>query len=110
MISDPKKKERKNKPELYVTINEPEKVRLTYSPYVSGDHKTATYIWDFARDDKKIDACLKEIFSATQDDSWKINISDTLEKKFSLKKSVDKDRIDEKLVEDDATDYVHEPK
>jgi len=44
VISDPKKKERKNKPELYVTINEPEKVRLTYSPYVSGDHKTATYI------------------------------------------------------------------
>jgi hypothetical protein len=110
VISDPKKKERKHKPELYLTVNEPEKVRLTYSPYVSGDHETATYVWDFARDDKKINACLKEIFSAMQDGSWKKNISDTLEKKFSLKKTVDKEVIDEELVEKEAADYVHEPK
>jgi hypothetical protein len=44
VISDPKKKERKNKPELYLTINEPEKVRVTYSPYVSSDDATVTYV------------------------------------------------------------------
>jgi hypothetical protein len=94
---------------LYLTINEPEKVRVTYSPYVSSDDATVTYVWDFAHDDAKMEECLAVIFFVMQDVSWKIDISDTLENKFSLKKSANKDRIDKKLVEE-SPDYVHEPK
>jgi hypothetical protein len=94
---------------LYLTINEPEKVRVTYSPYVSSDDATVTYVWDFAHDDAKMEECLAVIFSAMQDVSWKTDISAKLEEEFSLTKSVNKDRIDKKLVEE-SLDYVHEPK
>jgi len=84
-------------------------VRISYTPYVADATEAVNYVWDFARDDKKLDDCIKLILSAMQDDAGKLNISDTLEKKFSLKKTVNKASIDEKLVEESPA-YVHDPK
>jgi len=111
VISDSKKKEKKHKPEFYLTFLDANTVKLNYSPYdrVNDQREAANYVGYFSFDDDKLKDCVKTISFAMKD--WKnpSSIDKHLQEKYSLKKSVNKDTIDEHLFEENP-DYIHESK